>query len=97
MGLRRHHEESSTEERWLEVDAAMTGTLTFKDPVNLRINGHFEGTLEAKGQLSIGPKAQVHATIRGESLTIGGAVQGEMIASSRIELLSSAQTPKYTP
>ena len=31
------------EEKILDVDAAMQGSLTFKDPVNLRINGKFEG------------------------------------------------------
>lgn len=90
MGLRHQKEEEKTV-RWLEVDATMTGTLAFKDPVNLRINGRFEGTLETKGLLSIGEAARVHATIRGESLTIAGEVQGEITASQRVELLSTAR------
>ena len=39
-------------EKWLEVDASMTGSMVFKDPVNLQINGRFEGTLDAKGNLA---------------------------------------------
>ena len=91
MGLRRQRPEESTAERWLEVDASMTGTLTFKDPVNLQINGQFEGTLGSKGKLSIGEKARVKATIQGETITIAGAVIGNVTATSRIELLSTAQ------
>ena len=90
MALRRQRPEESNAERWLEVDASMTGTLTFKDPVNLQINGQFEGTLNSKGNLSIGEKARVKATIQGEAITIGGTVNGSVTATGRVELLSTA-------
>ena len=77
--------------KWLEVDASMTGTLAFKDPVNLQINGRFEGALDTKGNLSIGEKAQVKASIRGESITIAGTVNGEVSATGRVELLATAR------
>ena len=91
MAFRQKKDEGSTGERWLEVDASMTGTLAFKDPVNLQINGRFEGTLDTKGNLSIGEKATVKATIRGEAITIGGTVQGTVSATSHVELLASAK------
>ena len=91
MALRRQRQDEPEGERWLEVDASMTGTMTFKDPVNLQINGQFEGTLDTKGNLSIGTKALVKATIRGEAITIGGTVTGNVTATSRIELLSTAR------
>ncbi len=97
MALRRDRQEETGAERWLEVDASMTGTMTFKDPVNLQINGQFEGTLNTKGNLAIGEKASVKATIQGESITIGGTVNGTLTASSRVELLSTARvTGKIT-
>ena len=89
MALRR--KEESGGEKWLEVDASMTGTLTFKDPVNLQINGRFEGTLNTKGVLAIGEKAQVRATIQGDQITIAGAVDGTITASGRIELAQTAR------
>ena len=88
---RQKGEGSGAESRWLEVDASMTGTLAFKDPVNLQINGTFEGTLETKGNLSIGERAQVKATIRGESIQISGTVEGQITASGRVELLATAR------
>ena len=91
MAFRKGKDEDSTQERWLEVDASMTGSLTFKDPVNLQINGRFEGTLDTKGNLSIGDKATVKATIRGEAITISGTVQGTVTASSHVELKTSAR------
>jgi len=51
------------EEKTLDVDVAMQGTLTFKDPVNLRINGKFEGNLDIRGNLTIGPTAVINADI----------------------------------
>jgi excisionase family DNA binding protein len=91
MAFRKQKEGESGGERWLEVDASMTGTLAFKDPVNLQINGRFEGTLDTKGNLAIGDKADVKATIRGEAITIGGTVQGTVTATSHVELLASAR------
>ena len=96
MALRRKQEEGGAE-RWLEVDANMTGTLTFKDPVNLQINGQFDGTLETKGNLAIGEKARVKATIHGESISIGGTVTGNITATGRVELRATARfTGKLT-
>ena len=91
MALRRHRSDEESAEKWLEVDASMTGTVAFKDPVNLKINGKFDGSLEAKGSLLIGERAQVKATIRGETITIGGTVSGTITALSRVEMLSGAR------
>lgn len=97
MALGRQKQAESGTERWLEVDATMTGTLTFKDPVNLLINGQFDGALDTKGNLSIGQKAQVKATIQGEAITIGGTVSGNVTATNRLELLAGARmTGKVT-
>lgn len=97
MALRRQKPAEDEGERWLEVDASMTGTLTFKDPVNLQINGHFEGTLEAKGKLFIGERARVKAAIHGEIITVSGLVEGQVTATSRVELLPTANvTGKVT-
>ena len=91
MALRRHRADEEQGQKWLEVDASMTGSLTFKDPVNLQINGTFEGALDAKGVLSIGERAQVKATIRGEAVTIAGTVSGTITATHRVELLGTAR------
>lgn len=78
-------------DKWLEVDASMTGSLVFKDPVNLQINGRFEGTLDAKGNLAIGEKADIKATIKGESVSVSGTVNGDITAANRVELTATAR------
>lgn len=78
------------EEKILDVDASMQGTLRFKDPVNLRINGRFEGNLETKGNLTIGPTASVTADILGDNVIIGGKVKGKITARERLTLLPTA-------
>jgi len=74
----------------IDVDAAMQGSLTFKDPVNLRIKGKFEGTLETKGNLEIGETAFVDAQIKGDDISIRGRVKGDIEAERKIELLNHA-------
>lgn len=78
------------EEKILDVDAAMQGTMSFKDPVNLRINGKFEGALETRGNLTIGQTAIVLADIVGDNVIIGGRVKGRVTAKERLTLLPTA-------
>ena len=78
------------EEKMMDVDAAMQGSLVFKDPVNLRINGKFEGTLETKGNLTLGPTAIILADIVGDNIVIGGRVKGKITAKESLTLLPSA-------
>jgi len=77
-------------ERVLDVDAAMQGSLIFKDPVNLKINGRFEGTLNTKGNLMVGEHSVVDANITGESIVVAGKVNGNIIASKELKLISPA-------
>ncbi|MDD4894797.1 MAG: polymer-forming cytoskeletal protein [Candidatus Omnitrophica bacterium] len=78
------------EEKILDVDVAMQGNLAFKDPVNLRINGKFEGNLETRGNLTIAATAVVSADIVGDNIIIDGRVRGKIIAKDRLTLLPSA-------
>lgn len=78
------------EEKILDVDASMQGTITFKDPVNLRINGTFEGKLDTRGQLTIGENAKVRANIHGDNVVIAGKVVGNIVASQSLAVISPA-------
>lgn len=78
------------EEKILDVDASMQGSITFKDPVNLRINGSFEGKLETKGSLTIGENAKVRAQIHGDRIMIAGKVKGDITATQSLSLIAPA-------
>lgn len=89
MGLRSKRD-SAHQEHTIDVDAAMQGSMIFKDPVNLKINGKFDGTLEARGNLTISNTAFVNAHIKCENITISGRVKGDIEAESKIELQDHA-------
>ena len=78
-------------EKILDVDASMQGTLVFKDSVNLKINGRFEGVLNTKGNLMIGEEAVVSADITGDSIIIAGTVTGNITALKELKLISPAR------
>lgn len=78
------------EDKVLDVDASMQGSMSFKDPVNLRINGKFEGNLDTRGNLTIGQAAQVVADVIGDNIIVGGKVRGRITAKERLTLLPSA-------
>ena len=72
----------------LDVDASMQGTIVFHDPVNLRINGTFDGKLDAKGSLSIGENAVVNADITGDRITVAGKVNGNVNAAQSLSIVA---------
>jgi cytoskeletal protein CcmA (bactofilin family) len=78
------------EEKILDVDASMQGTIAFKDPVNLRINGSFEGKLDTRGSLTIGENAKVKANIQGDRIIIAGKVTGDIRATESVSVISPA-------
>ncbi len=79
-----------SEEKILDVDASMQGTIAFKDPVNLRINGSFEGKLDTRGNLTIGENARVKASIKGDRIIIAGRVAGDILASESVSIIAPA-------
>jgi excisionase family DNA binding protein len=100
MALRNKKNTENQDDKTIEINAEMQGTLSFKDPVNLKINGNFVGTLEARGTLTVGSSASVEAHITGDSIVIGGKVQGDVVAKRMLVLMPTAvlngniRTPK---
>jgi len=79
------------EGNFIDIEAGMTGDLKFTTPVNLKINGKFDGRLETEGVLIIGEKADVKVKIiKGEDIQIAGKVKGDIVSSKRLELFASA-------
>jgi excisionase family DNA binding protein len=91
QSMRRGKNSEPEVEKVLDINATMQGTMVFKDPVNIRISGEFEGKLQTRGTLAIGSNAQVKADIEGEDITIAGRVTGNITATRRLNLISPAQ------
>lgn len=79
-----------TEDKVIVVEAGMQGNITFSDPINLCIDGKFEGTLNSRGNLSIGKEARVEAHITGENIVISGRVKGTVTATGSLTLTQTA-------
>ena len=78
------------ERTYLDQGSKVNGKLTFETPV--RIDGQVEGEIDAHDtSVSIGKSAMVTAKIKAVTVTVAGAVNGEISASQRIELLPSAK------
>lgn len=57
---------------------------------NIRIDGAFEGDLETKGRLVIGPQGSVEGTVRCQNLEVEGRLQGKVVVEELLSLKSSA-------
>lgn len=85
--------------RAIEINAEMHGSLSFKDPVDLKINGVFSGSLDIKGTLTIGGKARVEADVNGDNVIIAGYVKGAVRVTKLLTLMPTAvlEGEIYTP
>lgn len=72
----------------LAEDIDFEGVLTFESP--LMIKGRFKGEIRASGDLYIGPEAVVVAEIEASLVSARGRVHGNLVASRRVELFSTA-------
>ena len=55
-----------------------------------RVDGNVKGNLHVKGRVVVGESARMRSSITGTSITIGGVVDGNILASERLVVLSSA-------
>jgi cytoskeletal protein CcmA (bactofilin family) len=78
----------------------LNGNLRSEESV--QIDGTFEGDLNVKGTLIVGPNATVQANINAGEVKISGKVNGNIIAKERLEICSSGKlygdikTPRLT-
>ena len=81
----------------IEVDANSTigessffeGSFAVKG--SLKVDGKFEGEILLVDQLHVGPKAKVKTDISATSIVVEGIIMGNISASRRILLLSTAR------
>jgi cytoskeletal protein CcmA (bactofilin family) len=74
---------------YLGEGSEVSGKLNFEGPA--RIEGQIDGEIIAKDRIMIGERAVVTASIKAASVIVAGKVSGNITASRRIELRSSAK------
>jgi len=55
----------------------------------LRIDGDFEGNISTNGRVLVGRNGRARCLINADTVVIGGVVQGDISASTRVVLLST--------
>lgn len=58
---------------------------------DIRIAGKFDGELQIKGDVTIEKGAKVNAKVSAANLTVGGELNGNVVAAAQVKLLESAQ------
>ncbi|MET0984739.1 MAG: polymer-forming cytoskeletal protein [Steroidobacteraceae bacterium] len=56
---------------------------------HVRISGHFKGDVHVQGNLTIDSGAKVTGGVRAQTVVIGGELEGNIDAASRVELLQT--------
>ena len=56
---------------------------------HVRMAGRFKGDVNVEGDLTIDPGAKITGSVRADTVTIGGELEGNIDGASRVELLAS--------
>jgi cytoskeletal protein CcmA (bactofilin family) len=67
--------------------AVMEGRFSFAGFT--RIDGHISGDVDAQGEVVVGESARLLSNMTAESVTVGGVVRGDVLASENIVVLST--------
>jgi cytoskeletal protein CcmA (bactofilin family) len=73
----------------LSSDVEIKGIVKFQH--DLIVDGKIEGEIQSSGNLTVGENARIKAEIKTGTIIIYGKVHGNMIATDRAELKSSAE------
>ncbi|MBC7979978.1 MAG: polymer-forming cytoskeletal protein [Armatimonadetes bacterium] len=73
----------------LSSDVEIKGTVKFNH--DLIVDGKIEGDIQSAGNLTVGENARIKAEIKTGCVVIYGKVHGNMTATDRVELKSSAE------
>ena len=71
-----------------EYSNYIDGTITGNEPV--LVEGTVRGKIDMAGDLRVGTKARVEATVHAKNVTIEGRLNGDVSADDRVELIASA-------
>ena len=63
---------------------------TISSDGSIRVEGSFEGTIESKSDVFIGPLGKVKADITAKNITISGNVEGNMFVDEKLEMMPGA-------
>lgn len=73
----------------LGPDASFKGELSFEK--GMRLMGRLEGKIATPGRLHIAREAKMHADVEAGGIVVEGEVNGNLVASDRIELKQTAR------
>lgn len=73
----------------LGPEASFKGELTLRGAA--KILGEFDGSINAAGEVHIGPTSVCQATIEADSILVDGTVNGDLIARERLQLTNKAR------
>ena len=69
-------------------NVTVEGTLSGGEPI--RIEGTVRGQIKVTGDLLLGTKGRIEASVHGRNVIVEGTVNGDISADDRVELVASA-------
>lgn len=89
MPTPKEHAPTDRRESIFGPDVRIEGKI--EGDTGVRIAGKFEGEIQIKGDLNIDKGARITAKVHAANVTIGGELDGNVVATGQVKLLESGQ------
>jgi cytoskeletal protein CcmA (bactofilin family) len=86
--IRRDAPQPAPGTTFIGTNITIEGTISGSEPVV--VEGSVRGNIRLTGDLLIGVKARIEATVHARNVTVEGKVTGDMSADERVELVAGA-------
>ena len=74
---------------FIDQGSEFEGKLSFRDTV--RIDGRFRGEISSENTLIVGESGEIEATIRSQTISVSGSVDGDIHAEKKVVLHKTAR------
>ena len=88
LAPRREGQQAAPGTTFIGANITLEGTLSGSEPVI--VEGSVRGNVRLTGDLLIGTKARIEATVHARNITIEGKLTGDVSADERVELVATA-------
>jgi len=89
LKIRKDSLNSNVPDTLIPLETTFTGSV--ETSTSIRIDGRIKGNVNAKGDVTLGPKALIEGDVFGRAFSIAGTITGNVVSTGAVSLLPKAQ------
>ncbi len=89
LKMKKDNLNSNIPDTLIPLETTFTGSV--ETSTSIRIDGRIKGNVNAKGDVTLGPKALIEGDVFGRAFSIAGTITGNVVSTGIVSLLPKSQ------